>query len=65
MKKILHDYLYYTNNSWLIAAASCMKEETMELKDGTITLTLPPMGAATGYHVSVIHGPREETYHEL
>ncbi|ERI70533.1 hypothetical protein HMPREF1548_02198 [Clostridium sp. KLE 1755] len=46
MKKILHDYLYYTNNSWLIAAASCMKEETMELKDGTITLTLPPMGAA-------------------
>ena len=39
-------YLYYTNNSWLIAAASCMKEETMELKDGTITLTLPPMGAA-------------------
>lgn len=46
MKKILHDYLHYTNNSWLIAAASCMKEETMELKDGTITLTLPPMGAA-------------------
>ena len=46
MKKILHDYLYYTNNSWLIAAASCMKEETMELKDGTITVTLPPMGAA-------------------
>ena len=46
MKKILNDYLYYTNNSWLIAAASCMKEETMELKDGTITLTLPPMGAA-------------------
>lgn len=30
----------------LLEAASYTKEETMEIKDGTITLTLPPMGAA-------------------